>query len=256
MSWQLHWYGEAPDLRGGFAAWTHCERRVETRTVRVDLMRDPAGRDVVLKRYLFPEWQSALRAAAHTLPFTRPKARREAEALANLVQRGLPAATPLGWGVLRGPAGLVQDSWLLTLQLPGEDLERRLRGGAELPQGAWFAVGESADLLHAAGVQHRGLSARNVILDGPGPDQRWRAAWIDTAKTRFRPRLQPAQRAAELLRFWASVPQPVPDGARLAFAAGYGDPEASEPERLWTRIPLPLREELGRELERERGRLR
>jgi hypothetical protein len=253
VSWDFHWYGEPPDLAGGFASWRHLERRVDAPTVRVDLMCTPDGRDVALKRYLFPDLRSRLRAFAHTRPGGRAKARREADMLADLAARGLPVAAPLGWGVLRDAWSFVQDSWLVTLRLPGEDLERRLRAGP-VPAGGWFAAGETAGLLHAAGVQHRGLSARNVVLDGPDGSGRWRAAWIDTAKSRLHGRLVAGLRAAELLRFWASLPPQVDAEARRSFAAGYGDPAAAEPDALWQQVPLPRREELERELERERRR--
>jgi 3-deoxy-D-manno-octulosonic-acid transferase len=96
--------------------------------------------------------------------------------------RGWGVAVPRPWlaGVCR--SGLVERCDIVVERIAGaQDLARRLRQ-APLAAEAWARVGEAIARLHAAGVDHRDLNCRNLLLDADG------AAWtIDFDACRVRP---------------------------------------------------------------------
>jgi 3-deoxy-D-manno-octulosonic-acid transferase len=119
-------------------------------------------------------------------PRTRPFA--EFALLRRLRAWGLPVPRPLLAGVRR--SGWVDRGQILVERIDGaEDLWHRLQRGP-LDAAAWARLGAVVGCLHAAGVDHRDLNCRNLMVDGrsgAGADADGRAWIVDFDRCRARP---------------------------------------------------------------------
>lgn len=224
MSWRCEDAAGAPrpGLELCLTIWERREELVRTATVTVERVAGPSG-EFALKRYRFPVLRRRLEAAFRHTWLAQPKARRELRSLHRMQALGIPVVAPFGCGWRRDALGFVVDSFLLTRWWPHADLARRTAAGERLPPAAWRELGCAVGALHARGVAHGGLAARNLLigLDDAGF---WQARIVDPARARFRSApLSPREAASDL--------QPLQDaltaagGERsAAFAAGYCSP--------------------------------
>lgn len=96
----------------------------------------------------------------------RTRAMAEFALLRRLRGAGVPVPRPLLAGVRR--AGLFDRCAIVVERIPGaEDLWRKL-DRAPLAAGLWRQLGAVVAQMHAAGVDHRDLNCRNLLLDGDG----------------------------------------------------------------------------------------
>jgi tRNA A-37 threonylcarbamoyl transferase component Bud32 len=211
------------ELVDALTTWPQQAELVRSSTVTVSRVLAPDGQDCVLKRYRFPRLLRRLEAAFRHTWLAQPKARREWRALVRMTALDLPVVAPLGCGWRRDALGFVTDSFLLTRWWPHPDLARRMAAGEALPPAAWQAIGSAIGALHARGVLHGGLAARNVLA-GMEASGAWQARLVDPVRARFRrSSLSPHEADQDLLPL-----QPALTGAgleaRAAFAAGYCKP--------------------------------
>lgn len=212
-----------PEFEESLTTWPRRAELVRTATVTVERVLAPDGREFAFKRYRFPFLARRLEAAFRHTWMAQPKARREMRTLAALQRLGVPVVSPVGCGWRRDALGFVVDSFLLTSWCPHADLARRTAAGNVLPPAAWQALGSAIGILHARGVVHGGLAARNLLV-GPDSSQAWQALILDPARARFRGK---PLASAEAVRDLQPL-QPTLAGAghegRAAFAAGYCNP--------------------------------
>ncbi|MFD8980938.1 protein kinase [Streptomyces sp. NPDC059564] len=116
----------------------------------------------------------------------RERFRREARLIARLGHPGLPAV----YDARLGPD--VQNPYMVMELVPGEDLQRVLRGGRRfsVPQAVAVAarISEVLAHLHDAGVVHRDLKPANIMVTGHGDVKvidLGVAAMPDTAQSRL-----------------------------------------------------------------------
>jgi len=96
----------------------------------------------------------------------RTRAWREWHLLAWMHNRGLAVPRPVAARVRRRGAFYTAD--LVTLRLPRVWTLAELLGRFSLPEESWREVGAAIARLHAAGVRHADLNARNILLDDEG----------------------------------------------------------------------------------------
>lgn len=96
----------------------------------------------------------------------RTRAWREWHLLAWMHGRGLPVPRPVAARVRRH--GVCYSADLVTARLPRVWTLADLLGRWALPEDSWRAVGAAIARLHAAGVCHADLNARNILLDDGG----------------------------------------------------------------------------------------
>ncbi|MBX3470632.1 MAG: protein kinase [Planctomycetes bacterium] len=123
--------------------------------------RDAAGREVALK-VLLPG----------AAPHARKRFLREARALARLRHPGVVGVVDVAREDDRAPGPAAAPAWIAMELVPGETLAARLAREGPLPPRAAVRLAERlADAVahvHAAGVLHRDINPRNVILRPPG----------------------------------------------------------------------------------------
>lgn len=123
--------------------------------------RDAAGREVALK-VLLPG----------AAPHARKRFLREARALARLRHPGVVGVVDVARDDDRPPGPAAGPAWIAMELVPGETLAARLAREGPLPPRAAVRLAERlADAVahvHAAGVLHRDINPRNVILRPPG----------------------------------------------------------------------------------------
>lgn len=123
--------------------------------------RDAAGREVALK-VLLPG----------AAPHARKRFLREARALARLRHPGVVGVVDVASDDDRAPYPASAPAWIAMELVPGETLAARLAREGPLPPRAAVRLAERlADAVahvHAAGVLHRDINPRNVILRPPG----------------------------------------------------------------------------------------
>lgn len=211
-----------PGLELCLTIWERREELVRTATVTVERVAGPGG-EFVLKRYRFPFLGRRLEAAFRHTWIARPKAQRELRALARMRALAIPVAEPYGCGWRRDALGFVVDSFLLTRWWPHADLAQRVAAGDAPPPAAWQELGRAIGALHARGVAHGGLAARNLLI---GRDERgsWQARILDPARARFRRApLRRAEADADLLPLQPAL-LAAGSACADAFAAGYCNP--------------------------------
>jgi 3-deoxy-D-manno-octulosonic acid kinase len=96
----------------------------------------------------------------------RTRAWREWHLLAWMHERGLAVPRPIAARVRRH--GLFYTADLVTLRLPRVWTLADLLGRWALPEETWRELGAAIARLHAAGVRHADLNARNILLDDGG----------------------------------------------------------------------------------------
>ncbi len=224
----------------------------QSRTVRVVRTTTSSGEDVVEKTYSFPQPKDRLRGALRGTWLSRNKAFREFDHLQYLNQHAIPAVLPHSWSVRRDMLGFVRTCVLRTQYQPSPNLETCLKTYSELPADLWHVLGSSVRRMHQLGFWHRGLSARNVLVDG----EKLRVWWLDPSKSRrFPSSALPARaQAHDLLRFWTPIHKQVSAQNQQAFAEGYADAIAIDLPKLQTAIPSRKRSSLQCELQREEAR--
>ncbi|MGB0866305.1 MAG: 3-deoxy-D-manno-octulosonic acid kinase [Granulosicoccaceae bacterium] len=100
------------------------------------------------------------------LGLRRTRAFAEYRLLEWMLKQGLPVPEPLGARVERAGAFYTCD--LITRAIPGtQTLAQRLRI-SPLEDALWSAVGEAVWRVHASGVWHADLNAKNLLLDEAG----------------------------------------------------------------------------------------
>jgi len=211
-----------PGLELCLTIWERREELVRTATVTVERVTGPGG-EFALKRYRFPFLRRRIEAAFRHSWIAVPKARRELRSLARMQALGIPVVEPYGCGWRRDALGFVVDSFLLSRWWPHPDLARSAAAGEPLPPAAWQALGRAAGALHARGVAHGGLAARNLLI---GREERgvWQARILDPARARFGGApLGRARAEADLLPLQPALLAAGAE-ARAAFADGYCSP--------------------------------
>lgn len=224
-----------------------------SRTVTVKRRRREDGMEVVEKTYSFPTRKDRLRGMLRGTWIGRNKARREFANLRYLMDAGIPVVEPLAWTVERNGWGLVTCCRLVTRAYAALDLARTLQQELEVADGVWEAVGRSLRAMHAAGIWHRGASARNLLLTAKEPHH----LWLDPAKAKTYPKggIPDAARAHDLLRLWIPLRGHTTSRQRAAFTLGYGSDEIEDLDALWGRIPPWKKASTRREMQREEARL-
>lgn len=211
------------ELVDALTIWPQQDQLVRTSTVTVSRVLAPGGQVCVLKRYRFPRLWRRLEAAFRHTWLAQPKARREMRILARMRDLDLPVVEPLGCGWKRDALGFVTDSFLLTRWWPHADLPRRIAAGEQLPPAAWEALGEAVGALHARGVAHGGLAARNILIGMEEPGA-WQVRLVDPIRARMRrAALSPSEAEQDLLLLQPTLAAAGPE-MRAAFAAGYCKP--------------------------------
>ena len=162
------------------------------------------ARRVVVKETLFRGWP---RAAADGVRGSAGY--RAFRAGYGLRARGVGAALPLAWLEERR-AGLPFRS-LVVLEDLRPELDA-LAASAVEPEAAALALAELAIALHRRGVDHGDLKCTNVILAGAPP---FTAKLLDLEAVRFPRRLSDDARVEALAQINASLPDAVPNDARL-----------------------------------------
>lgn len=161
------------------------EAVVEHRTSWVRRLKTPIG-DVFLKTYEYKSWGHRLRSLGkRTAPWSQPRVVREFDALAWMLDHGLPAPTPLVALVWRR-LGFVARSTLVTSAFPGTAASELLPdlGAAERNEVA-AAIGTLVGTLHSLGFRDRNLDLRNLLVEST--TNGWRIAKIDSPRHVLRP---------------------------------------------------------------------
>ncbi len=86
--------------------------------------------------------------------------------LARLHQQGLDVPQPVAARVHR--LGMFYRADLITLRIPDAHPLADLLGDAALPGNRWREIGAAIARLHACGILHADLNARNILLAGDG----------------------------------------------------------------------------------------
>lgn len=236
-----------------------------SRTVKVERLTRPDGVEVVRKTYRFPTLKDRLRGAHRGALFGRNKAHREFANLQYLRRLEVPAVEPLAWTATRDKLGFVTSCTLETRAYDASDLAALMKAAQGDPSRypapeVWRRIGASVWKMHEGGFWHRGLSARNLLLDAQSHDPDavgTELHWLDPAKSLTWPAggLSVARKAQDLLRFWTPLQPRLPEQHQQAFAQGYGHAESLELEELRQAIPNWKQASLRRELQREEARM-
>lgn len=229
-----------------------------SRTVLVERVTRPDGAEVVEKTYSFPTRKDRRRGALRGTLLGRNKARREFANLEYLRHLGVSAVEPLGWTVARNRLGFVTRCTLTTRWVEATDLAAWIRKATGDPgllpsPEVWQRIGASVGGMHEGGFWHRGLSARNLLLEDVGEG----LYWLDATKSLTWPAggLSVARKAHDLLRFWTPLRPHLPEQHQASFAQGYGNADTLALDELWDAIPNWKRASLRRELQREEARM-
>jgi tRNA A-37 threonylcarbamoyl transferase component Bud32 len=218
--------------------WILLETLAESRTVRVEKMRDTKGLELVRKSYSFPTTKDRLRGMMRGTLFGKSKAERELHNLALLHQAQVPAVTGVRACVNRNALGFVTDSHLITEASRGTTLAQLLKDEQPPSTETWQSLGRSICRMHQVGFWHRGLAPRNLLILDQEPLHRW----LDPAKSQLFPRgITQAARADDLLRFWFSIHELVTQEHKDAFEQAYGQEGTSNPDTIWPAIPKAKR---------------
>lgn len=125
------------------------------------------GADYVLRHYRRGGWMARLSDDRYAWTgLERTRAWREWQLLAWMYARGLPVPRPVAARVFRNGPFYAAD--LVTLRLPRVWPLAELLMRWPLPDASWQEVGAAVARLHAAGVRHADLNARNILLDDAG----------------------------------------------------------------------------------------
>lgn len=235
----------------------------QSRTVLVERLTRPDGTEVVRKTYAFPTAKDRFRSALRGTLLGRNKAHREFANLQYLRRAEIPAVEPLTWTAERNHLGFVTRCTLETRAYDAIDLAARMRKAEGDPSRmpspeVWEQIGASVWKMHEAGFWHRGLSARNLLIDDVDTETVGaRLHWLDPAKSLTWPAggLSVTRKALDLLRFWTPLQPRLPEQHQEAFARGYGNAESLELPELWETIPNWKRASTRRELQREEARM-
>lgn len=225
----------------------------QSRTVSVERGVREDGAEVVVKTYAFPTRWDRLRGMLRGTWIGRNKARREFANLKYQKDAGIPVVEPLEWTVERDAWGFVTRCQLVTRAYAALDLARTVQQGLAVREPVWEAVGRSLCAMHAAGIWHRGASARNILLTDQEPFH----LWLDPTKAKTYPAggLPESARAHDLLRLWTPLRQHTTAKQRGAFMVGYGSKEIEDLDSLWDRIAPWKKASTRREMQREEVRL-
>ena len=226
------------------------------------------GQEVVRKSYTFPTMKDRFRGALRGTLLGRNKAHREYAGLKFLERANIPVVQALEWTCKRNRFGFVTECCLSTRAFAGKDLAKILKSkdfqAAERPSAEhWIAIGRSVREMHDAGIWHRGLSARNVMIgdgskahdhDHGKPHGNFSIAWLDTTKSKTYPPggMADEKRAFDLLRFWTPLMHHTTAEEKQSFAEAYG--EDIDLEKWWSYITNWKRASFRRELQREEAR--
>lgn len=218
--------------------WVLLETLAESRTVRVEKLRDSKGQELVRKSYSFPTAKDQLRGMLRGTLFGKAKAERELDNLELLQRAQVPAVSGVRACVIRNPLGFVTDSHLITEASSGKTLAQSLADQQSPNSETWQSIGRSIARMHQVGFWHRGLAPRNLLILEQQPLHRW----LDPAKSQLFPRgISQAARADDLLRFWFSIHELVPQEHKDAFEEAYGQEGVSTPDKVWPAIPKAKR---------------
>lgn len=125
------------------------------------------GREYVLRHYRRGGWIARLSADRYLWTgLERTRAWSEWHLLASLHARGLPVPRPVAARVRR--QGYSYRADLVTERIPDAQPLADLLGRSALSAERWAKIGLAIRDLHAAGVRHADLNARNILLDGNG----------------------------------------------------------------------------------------
>ena len=141
-------------------------------------------RSVFVKVYEYRSWAHIARTLGRrTAPWQASRPTREFDALAWLVEHGLPAAEPLAAFEWRR-FGFVQKAMLVTGAYPGKPADQVLAALDPLARTeAAAAIGRFVARLHALGFRDGNLDLRNLLLLRDGAE--WTATKIDSPRHRL-----------------------------------------------------------------------
>lgn len=232
-------------------AWQVLEVLAQSRTVRVEKLRDGHGNEVVRKSYSFPTSKDRRRGMWRGTWFGHPKVERELTNLNFLQRAKVPSVVGVRACIKRNALGFVVDSHLVTKVSAGTSLAELVRS-QQMPEfHTWAALGQSISRMHQMRFWHRGLAPRNVLILEKAPFH----LWLDPAKSKISTKpLSQAARADDLLRFWFTLTKHVPAAHKEAFEQAYGQAGVSNPENLWPAIPTGKRASTERVLRRDEAR--
>ncbi|PCJ53250.1 MAG: hypothetical protein COA70_10000 [Planctomycetota bacterium] len=232
----------------------------QSRTVLVEKLRLEDGQEVVRKTYSFPTTKDRLRGSFRGTLLGRNKAHREYAGLKYLERANIPVVQALEWTCKRNRLGFVTECCLTTRVFSGNDLAHSLKHEEHPVAEQWANIGASVRKMHDAGIWHRGLSARNLMIGGGSTERASSAqakvniAWLDTTKSKTYPPggMADEKRAFDLLRFWTPLMHHTTPEEKRNFADAYG--EDIDLKKWWSHIANWKRASFRRELQREEAR--